>query len=391
VACHDCGALPAVAVQSARRKSFVTSKGEQVKARLAGVGLLAVVGTLLTACSSSPRVTSSTPAVSPGAGLAATAPAGTAPAGANPDSGDCLLGANGADVEVGIANPTTSCSQWITNLAGIGLTWNFISQLVAPGQPGTADQETMQQVCDLTDGTQELYVEDAGGQSYGNSICSQEEQNSWTPESSPGPLATQAQQAAQSAAQASAAASSAAAQASASAAQAQNVAQGNSALSSDIGTLESDANSLNTNNQLASDVSQMKTDYGTEQRDYQTEQSDYRQGGCIGAGGDAGSVGADAGSVGADQGSLNADESSIQIDISGLQSDIKAVQNDVAQLSSDGAYPAQDPSGALAAGSKAISNANAAIQWATGQGNTVNGEAQQLATTAQNYMNQNGC
>ena len=29
----------------------------------------------------------------------------------NLDSGDCLLGANGADVEVGIADPTVSCAK----------------------------------------------------------------------------------------------------------------------------------------------------------------------------------------------------------------------------------------------------------------------------------------
>jgi hypothetical protein len=46
--------------------------------------------------------------------------------------------------------------------------------------------------------------------SYGDSLCSSEEQNGWTPESSPGPLASEgqaAQQSAASAAQASAAAS----------------------------------------------------------------------------------------------------------------------------------------------------------------------------------------
>jgi len=86
-------------------------------------------------------------------------------------------------------------SQWVTSLAGTGLTWNYVSQLVAPGQPGIVDQETMQQACDLTDTTgEELYVLDAGGQMYGNSICSQEERNGWAPESSPGPLAAQAQQ-----------------------------------------------------------------------------------------------------------------------------------------------------------------------------------------------------
>jgi hypothetical protein len=33
----------------------------------------------------------------------------------------------------------------------------------------------MEQACDLTDGEQELYVEDAGGQTYWDDICSGEE------------------------------------------------------------------------------------------------------------------------------------------------------------------------------------------------------------------------
>ena len=58
--------------------------------------------------------------------------------------------------------------------------------------------------CDLTDGIQELYVVDGGGEFYGNSICSQEEKNGWTPEGSPGPLAAQGQLDEQAAASASA-------------------------------------------------------------------------------------------------------------------------------------------------------------------------------------------
>jgi hypothetical protein len=110
----------------------------------------------------------------------------------------CLLGANGEDVEVGVGNPTVSCAQWITNLAVGGLNWYPINSMVPPGQVGTAaNQEIMQQACDLTDGTQELYVEDGGFQVNGDDICSTEEQNGWTPESPPGPLAQQAQQQAQ--------------------------------------------------------------------------------------------------------------------------------------------------------------------------------------------------
>jgi hypothetical protein len=42
-------------------------------------------------------------------------------------------------------------------------------------------------------------------------------------------------------------------------------------------------------------------------------------------------------------------------------------------------------SGAIAAGDTALSNANAAINWANGQGSTINNEAKQLTTTTQNY------
>lgn len=80
----------------------------------------------------------------------------------NPNSGDCLLGANGADVEAGIADPTVACSRWIQNLAGNGLVWYPISQMVVPGSGGAADGEAMQEACDVTDGTQELYVEEFG-------------------------------------------------------------------------------------------------------------------------------------------------------------------------------------------------------------------------------------
>jgi hypothetical protein len=170
---------------------------------LAGLGLLVLAAGALTACGAAPAATT--------ADSAATLPP-SASSTQGSTTADCLLGANGADVEVGIGNPAGSCSQWIQNLAGNGLVWSPISQMIPPGQPGSADQETMAQACDLTDGTQELYVEDAGGQSYGNGICNQEERNGWTPESSPGPLAALTQQAGQQQAQAQASASAAAAQ-----------------------------------------------------------------------------------------------------------------------------------------------------------------------------------
>ena len=127
---------------------------------------MAVTATLA-ACSgvtSSPSGGNASPAGN-GSTAASQADSGTpGPSAGNPDSGDCLLGANGADVEVGIANHTASCAQWIQNLAGIGRAWYPLTQIVLPGSADTADSETMQQACDLTDGSQELYVEDAGGQ-----------------------------------------------------------------------------------------------------------------------------------------------------------------------------------------------------------------------------------
>lgn len=71
--------------------------------------------------------------------------AGSAAPGPSPDdpnSGDCLLGANGADVEVGIADPAPSCAQWIQNIAGTGLAWFPVSHVVLPGFAAAADGET---------------------------------------------------------------------------------------------------------------------------------------------------------------------------------------------------------------------------------------------------------
>jgi len=154
---------------------------------LAGVGMLAVMaGALVSGCSSSTQATSSTPAVSSSAGVTA---------GADAYSGDCLFGVFGADVEVGIAHPTRSCSSWIHNLAGNGLAWYPINHLVKVGSPDTADTDKMAETCDLTDGKQELFVEDGGEMPYGDGTCTKEEQDGWKPEATPGPLAQQAQQA----------------------------------------------------------------------------------------------------------------------------------------------------------------------------------------------------
>jgi hypothetical protein len=69
----------------------------------------------------------------------------------------------------------------------------------------------MAETCDLTDGTQELFVEDGGEMPYGSGTCTRKEQDGWKAEATPGPLARQAQQARPAAAQASAPAASAAA------------------------------------------------------------------------------------------------------------------------------------------------------------------------------------
>jgi hypothetical protein len=119
-----------------------------------------------------------------------------------------MFGVFGADVEVGIANPTSSCSSWMQKLAGKGLAWYPIDQLVKLGSRDTADTDSMAETCDLTDGTQELFVEDGGEMPYGSGTCTREEQDGWKAEATPGPLAQQAQPAA---AQASASASAAAA------------------------------------------------------------------------------------------------------------------------------------------------------------------------------------
>jgi hypothetical protein len=178
-------------------------EGDHLNKALAGAGVLAATaGVLVSGCSSATQETSSRPAVSSSASVTASA---------NADSGDCMFGVFGADVEVGIANPTRSCSSWIRNLAGKGLAWYPINQLAKLGSQDSADSDTMAETCDLTDGTQELFVEDGGEMPYGAGTCTREEQDGWTPEATPGPLASQSQQA-QPAAEASGQASGAAAE-----------------------------------------------------------------------------------------------------------------------------------------------------------------------------------
>jgi hypothetical protein len=140
---------------------------------LAAAGIFALTaGALVAGCSSSPSSTS-------------TASAGS--------STDCLFGVFEADVEVGIAHPTRSCASWRLSLAGHGITWYPINQLAKIGSPDDVDTDTMGETCDLTDGTQELFVEDGGEMPYGDGMCTKEEQAGWKPEPKPGPLAVQAQ------------------------------------------------------------------------------------------------------------------------------------------------------------------------------------------------------
>lgn len=258
----------------------------------------------------------------------------------DPASGDCLLGANGADVEVGVADPTSSCASWIQPLAGSGLVWYPITTMLAPGSQGN-DGDTMGVSCDLTDGDQELYVVDGGGEYYGNSICSQEEQNGWTPEGSPGPLAAQGQQQQQAAVSASAAA----AQDSANAAAEQQA-------QSDISTLEgfSLSNDLSA---LSCDVQQTDTDLGTVKSDAASGQGSYC-GNVSTAGGDADTVAGDADTLSGDLDSLTNDVGTEQQDITGANADIATVNgyvndaysiaNGMATGSCEGSGPGSPPS-----------------------------------------------
>ena len=78
-------------------------------------------------------------------------------------------------------------------LAGNDLAWYPINQLVKLGSRDVADTDSMAETCDLTDGAQELSVEDGGEMPYGDGTCTKEEQAGWKPEATPGPLALAAQ------------------------------------------------------------------------------------------------------------------------------------------------------------------------------------------------------
>jgi hypothetical protein len=164
----------------------------------------------------------------------------------------------------------------------------------------------------------------------------------------------------------------------------QQVSQAQQALSNSVSSLQSDSSTLNHDNSLASDVKSMQQDYDTEQSDYRTEQSDS----CDSMGGDADTVGGDADTVGGDLDSLNGDIETLQSgDIQSIKNDLANVANGLKTLKGLGAPPGTDSSSAVAAGNQALANAASAISWAQGQGKIIDGEAQQLATTAQNYAN----
>ena len=73
------------------------------------------------------------------------------------------------------------CNEWIQNLAGTGLNWQPISSVVPPGT-SLNDGSVMAVACVLDSGSEQLTVEDTGGEIIGTSICSQEEQNGWAPD-----------------------------------------------------------------------------------------------------------------------------------------------------------------------------------------------------------------
>jgi hypothetical protein len=261
------------------------------------------------------------------------------PYAASPGSDDCLFGAGAADIEVGIADPTMSCARWVQALAGSGLNWFPISALTVPGSQ-LSDGDTTSEACDLTDGTQELYIEDSGGMADGNSICSSEEQNGWSPEAQPGPLASLVQHLEQANAQASASASMADA----------------------IAGAQQDAAS--DDRQLDSDVSQLGTDLKSWSGDVATAASDYTsllsEPLCLGGSSDQ-STYDDAQNVYDDGQSVYDDESALTNDTSSAQSDLGTLTSELSALSQDGSGTGTY-AGDISAAQAAIRRAQAAVK-----------------------------
>lgn len=294
-------------------------------ARLAAAGALALAALAAAGCSSSPATSSP----------AATAQAAASPAAApSPGAGDCLFGAGGADVEVGIASPSQSCGKWVQDLAGTGLNWYPLTAMAVPGSPA-ADGGTYSEACDLTaNGGEELYVEDTGGMSYGNSICSGEEANGWAPEGTPGPIASQEQQAGQQQAQASAAASAA----SASAAAAQAASRDDSQLNSDVAVLGKDYKTW------SADVATANTAY----------QALKREPLCSGGTSDQNTY-SDGATVYSDGATVYSDESALSNDVTAVQGDISSLQS-ARSAAGTGSY-----GGDIAAAQAALGKAEGAV------------------------------
>ena len=100
-----------------------------------------------------------------------------------------------------------------------------------------------------------------------------------------------------------------------------------------------------------------------------------------------------------DSSTVDGDLSIVQGDISSLQSgamqaiqsDIGAVRSDVATIQSLGSTPSPDPSAPIALGNKTLSDSQAAITWATTNGNALDGQAHQIASQADSFASQTGC
>ena len=164
----------------------------------------------------------------------------------------------------------------------------------------------------------------------------------------------------------------------------QAVQQAQQKLASDVASLGYGSASLNSDNSLAGSVTSMKQAYGREQQQYQTEQSAS----CDVMGGDADDVSGDADDVGGDLTDLQASISYLRSQKDqAVKNDLAAVQGEVHTLQGLGTAPGTDYSATVAAGDQALLNAATAISWAQDQGNSINEQAHQLASTAQAYAN----
>lgn len=169
-----------------------------------------------------------------------------------------------------------------------------------------------------------------------------------------------------------------------------DIQQAQQALAVDVAQLGQDSTALNDDTTLAGAVQVMRREYATANSQWQQEQGDTCTSGDIS--GDADQVGDDAELVGDDLGSLNEDVAGLKSGkVSAVQSDISGVQRELSALSRLGVAPGTPTASAAATGNAALKNAANAISWADSQGSTINGEAQQLATAAQDYANAHPC